>query len=32
MCCPNGNTCEIDGYKFIQGNLENTEIINFIKW
>lgn len=34
MNCPNGNTCEIDGYKFLpkDANISNTEILNMVRW
>ena len=34
MDCPNGNTCEIDGYKFLpkDANISNTEISNVVRW
>lgn len=29
MYCPNGNTCEIDGYKFLP---KAAELLNFVRW
>lgn len=34
MKCPNGNTCEIDGNKFLPKdvNLSNTKFLNTVRW
>ena len=32
MHCPNGNTCEIDGSKFIPNDISTSKVINFIEW
>ena len=34
MNCPNGNTCEIDGNKFLpkDANLSNTNFLNTVRW
>lgn len=34
MRCPNGNTCEIDGSKFLPKGAEQNEslILNFVRW
>lgn len=32
MNCPNGNTCEIDGEKFLSKDAKNAVILNTVRW